>query len=76
MSVWVLDHVCAFASAVTDEEAWALLQVFGEAGFVDDCWGCFGDLAVVRRFFAALRMAMRLLRMIKMVDVLMQFECR
>ena len=56
VGVRVLDHVCAFACTVADEEARALLEIFGEAGFVDDCWGCFGDLEVGRRSFAALRM--------------------
>ena len=59
MSVGVLDYVGAFAGAVADEQAWALLQVFCEAGFVDDCRGGFGDLAVGRRSFAALRMTWR-----------------
>ena len=41
----MLDYVCAFAGSVADEEAWALLQVFGEAVFVDDGWGGFRELA-------------------------------
>ena len=45
--VGVLDDVGAFAGSVTDEEAWALGQVFCEAVFVDDCRGGSGDLASV-----------------------------
>ena len=41
----MLDDVGAFAGAVSDEEAWALLEVFGEAGLVDDGGGGFGQLA-------------------------------
>ena len=43
----MLDDVGAFAGSVTDEEAWALCQVFCEAVFVDDCRGGSGDLASV-----------------------------
>ena len=43
----MFDYIGAFAGSVTDEEAWALFQVFGEAGFVYDYWGCFGDLGAV-----------------------------
>ena len=41
----MLDDVGAFAGAVSDEEAWALLEVFCEAVFVDDGWGGFCLLA-------------------------------
>ena len=50
VSVRVLDDVCAFAGSVADEEAWPLLQVFGEAVLVDDGWGSFGDLFIGGRF--------------------------
>ena len=42
--VGMFDHVGAFAGAVSDEETWALLKIFGEAVFVDDRRGGFGDL--------------------------------
>ena len=45
--VGVLDDVGAFAGSVTDEETWALGQVFCEAVFVDDCRGGSGDLVSV-----------------------------
>ena len=72
MSVGVLDDVGAFAGAVADEQAWTLLQVFCEAGFVDDCRGGFGDLAVGRRSFAALRMTgvLRMTIVLRMTGVL------
>ena len=38
------DHVCAFSCTVADEQARALLQIFCETVFVDDCRGCFCDL--------------------------------
>ena len=41
----MLDYVGAFAGAVADEETLALLKVFGEAVFVDDCRGGFRELA-------------------------------
>ena len=40
----MFDDVCAFAGSVADEEARALLEVFCEAGFVNDGWGGFGEL--------------------------------
>ena len=46
MGVRVLDYVGAFAGAVADEETWTLLEVFGEAGFVDYGWGGFCCLDV------------------------------
>ena len=43
----VSDDSLAFACAVADEQTWALLEIFGEAGFVDDHRGCFCDLLCV-----------------------------
>ena len=43
--VRVFDDICAFAGAVAYEQARALLEIFGEAVFVDDGRGCLGDLA-------------------------------
>ena len=40
----MFDDIGTFAGAVSDEEAWTLLEIFGEAVFVDDGRGCFGDL--------------------------------
>ena len=46
VGVRVLDHVCTFAGSVADEEDRTLLEVFCEAGFVNDGWGGFGQLDV------------------------------
>ena len=56
VGVRVLDDIGTFAGAVAYEQAWTLLEIFGEACFVDDGRSGFGDLSIGRRSFAALRM--------------------
>ena len=45
--VRMLQEIGTFAGTVTDEEAWALLQIFCEAVLIDDHRGGFGDLPYV-----------------------------
>ena len=43
----MLDDISAFAGSVSDEEAWAFLKIFGEAGLVDDHRGSLRNLLSV-----------------------------